>query len=87
MVEVNTLKEKESNVVTKDDPHKNQDLSFNISESYQRKKDNSVVLHQNICGIQNKRDELLLSLYPNPPHATCLSEHHLKSDEIETLNT
>jgi exonuclease III len=85
MVEMNTHKEKESNVVTKEDSSRNHDLSFNVSKSYQRKKDSFVILRQNICGIQNKRDELLLSLYPNPPHNIFLSEHHLKNDEIETL--
>jgi exonuclease III len=85
MVDVNTFKVKEVNAVTKDNLHKNQNLSINISKSYQSNKDIFVVFHQNIRGIHNKRDELLLLLYPNPPHVICISEHHLKNDEIETL--
>ena len=84
MVEVNNSKQKESKILINNDPHKNNDLSPNKSKTYQCSKDSLVVLHQNIRGLQNKRDELLISLYPNPPQVICLSEHHLKN-EIETL--
>jgi hypothetical protein len=63
-------------------PHKNDDLSPKYSKTYQGSKDSLVILHQNIRGLQNKRDELLILLYQNPK---CLSEHHLKNEKIETL--
>jgi hypothetical protein len=37
------------------------------------------IYHQNICGLQLKMDELIASLYP------CISEHHLKSMQIQLI--
>ena len=45
-----------------------------------------VIFHQNIQGLKNKVNELLLSIYPVKPQLICLSEHHLKYDEINTLH-
>jgi len=45
-----------------------------------------VIFHQNIQGLKNKVNELLLSVYPVKPQLICLSEHHLKNDEINTLH-
>jgi hypothetical protein len=34
------------------------------------------IYHQNICGLKEKTDELINSLYPLIPHLLCISEHH-----------
>ena len=44
------------------------------------------VFHQNIRGLSNKNNELLGSVLPKLPHVVCLTEHHLKEQEIETLS-
>jgi exonuclease III len=44
------------------------------------------ILHQNIHGISNKTDEFLNSLPPNAPQAICLTEHHLRAEEISNVN-
>jgi len=43
------------------------------------------VFHQNIGGLRNKINELLDSVLPQLPHVPCLTEHHAKDQEIETL--
>jgi hypothetical protein len=35
------------------------------------------LLHQNICGLFHKTDELLNSITLISPHVLCLTEHHL----------
>ena len=35
------------------------------------------VLHQNIRGLLNKSEELIISLFPDSPLILCLTEHHL----------
>lgn len=47
---------------------------------------NLIIYHQNIRGIINKTDELLLSFTSVLPHVICLSEHHLKDFEINTIS-
>jgi hypothetical protein len=44
-----------------------------------------IIYHQNIRGINNKIDELLLS-FTELPHVICLSEHHLKEFEITIIS-
>ena len=44
------------------------------------------ILHQNICGLKSKTDELISSMLPTPPHILCLTEHHLKYTEIDQIN-
>ena len=44
------------------------------------------IVHQNICGILHKTDELLISLLGNSPQVLCRSEHHLCIDEINNIN-
>jgi hypothetical protein len=44
------------------------------------------ILYQNIRGISNKIDEFLNSLSPNAPQVICLTEHHLKTEEILNVN-
>jgi len=48
---------------------------------------NSLIIHhQNICGLINKTDKLISSMFPVPPHILCLNEHHLKDTEINQIN-
>ena len=44
------------------------------------------ILHQNVCGLAHKTDEFLISLPPNSPQILCLSEHHLRTEEIVNTN-
>jgi len=44
------------------------------------------ILHQNIRGITNKIDEFLISLPVNAPQVICVTEHHLKIEEICNVN-
>jgi hypothetical protein len=47
---------------------------------------NFKILHQNIRGILQKTDEFLTSLVDASPHILCLTEHHLRSDELKNIN-
>jgi hypothetical protein len=38
------------------------------------------IFAQNIRGLGNKVDELVLNWVNDPPHILCLSEHHLSSE-------
>jgi hypothetical protein len=54
MVDVNISRKIGSKILINDDPHKKNDHSFNSSKSCQHITDSFIVLHQNICGLQNK---------------------------------
>jgi len=43
------------------------------------------IIHQNICGLPNKKEELLHSLTEHPVHIICLTEHHLHDEELEGM--
>ena len=43
------------------------------------------VLHQNIRGLLNKSEELIISLLPDLPQILCLTEHHLKHFQIDCI--
>jgi hypothetical protein len=45
-----------------------------------------VIYHQNIRGISSKIDEFLTSLCSNRPQIICLTEYHLKTEEINNTN-
>jgi len=47
---------------------------------------NFTIYHQNIRGISSKIDEFQVSLYHNRPQVICLTEHHLKTEEITNIN-
>jgi len=47
---------------------------------------NFKIFHQNIRGLANKTDEHLLSLSDINPHILCITEHHLRSEEINIIN-
>jgi hypothetical protein len=57
------------------------------SKSHQQFPNNKglLVYHQNICGLVNKTNEILTSLYPNFPHILCFTEHHLKQMQINHI--
>jgi hypothetical protein len=44
------------------------------------------ILHRNIRGLFNNTDELLNLITLISPHVLCLTEHHLRTDELETIN-
>jgi exonuclease III len=44
------------------------------------------ILHQNVRGLSHKTDEFLISLLPNLPQILCLTEHHLRTEEIAKTN-
>ena len=46
-------------------------------------KDSFRVLHQNIRGLKIKLNEFELSILEVAPHIICLTEHHLKDNEID----
>jgi len=43
------------------------------------------IYHQNIRSLRNKTNELLCHLNHDPPHILCLTEHHLRRDELASL--
>ena len=47
------------------------------------KRCSSIIYHQNIHGLKGKINESMLSLEEVRPHLTCLTEHHLKHNEID----
>jgi len=66
--------------------NKNHDYSL-INLPYDYSNTNKfTVLHQNIWGITNKIDEFLNSLRSNAPQVICLTEHHMKTEEIANVN-
>ena len=44
------------------------------------------IYHQNIHGLKGKTDELMVSFAPEMPHLICLTEHHLKDNEIDVVH-
>ena len=44
------------------------------------------VFYQNVIGITQKTDELLISLSNINPQVLCLTEHHLRPDEIKNIH-
>jgi len=44
------------------------------------------IFHQNIRGISNKIDKFLNSASPDVPQVICLTEQHLRTEEIRNVN-
>jgi hypothetical protein len=75
---------------------KNQDFFMDMNDSTQNfpgsihKDINSnrkfTIYHQNIRGISSKIDEFQVSLCHYRPQVICLTEHHLKTEEITSIN-
>jgi len=49
------------------------------------KSTNFIIFHQNIRGLTYKTDELLISLSSVNPQVLCVTEHHLRPDEIKSI--
>ena len=47
---------------------------------------NFIMSHQNIRGLKHKIDELLISLPCINPQVLCVTEHHLRRDEIINIH-
>jgi hypothetical protein len=45
-----------------------------------------MILHQNIREIYDKIGEFLNLITPNAPEVICLTEHHLRTEEIRNVN-
>jgi len=45
-----------------------------------------IIYHQNIRGLKDKIEESVISIASESPHFICLSEHHLKYNEIDAVN-
>jgi exonuclease III len=62
--------------------------NFNILKNFNNvnNSNNFKILHQNIRGILHKTDEFLTSLVDTSPHILCLTEHHLRFDELKNIN-
>ena len=43
------------------------------------------IFHQNVRSLRGKHQELLSHLFLNLPHVLCLTEHHLKALELQTI--
>ena len=41
------------------------------------------IYHQNTRGLATKTEELLSHLHPQYPHILCITEHHLKQQQIK----
>ena len=44
------------------------------------------IFHQNIRGLSHKIDELMLSLSETNPQVLCITDHHLNSNEMNTMD-
>ena len=62
--------------------------NYSIKNKIKKHSDSSIfiIYHQNIPGISKKTEELLISLSYNKPQIICLTEHHLKAEEIHNIN-
>ena len=60
--------------------------NYTTSSIPETSKKDLVIFHQNIRGLSiTKLEELLVSLWTNPSHIICLTEHHLITNEIDTI--
>ena len=61
-------------------------LKSYISRSDKYTLKNFKILHQNIRGLLSKTDELLIPLSEISPQVICLTEHHLRLNELNNIN-
>jgi exonuclease III len=65
-------------------------ISSPVISTYGNKNDDGnhslTIFHQNIHGLKGKIDEFVLSVISEMPHLICLSEHHLKCEEMEVAH-
>ena len=64
---------------------KDHDQTDNKPILNKRNKNTFTVFHQNICGLLNKKEELLNSLTKNSQQIICISEHYLNDEELEGI--
>jgi hypothetical protein len=57
-----------------------------IANSNIYKNQNLKIYHQNICGLQYKSDELVVSLYPELPDILYIPEHHLNAMQMQIVS-
>jgi len=67
--------------------HKEHEQSNKKPVSNKQNKNNLTAFHQNICGLINKKEELLNSLTKNSPQTICITEHHLTGEDSEGITT
>ena len=65
--------------------HKNHEQFNNNLVLNKQNKNSLTIFHQNICGLLDKKEELLNSLTRNSPQIICITEHHLVDDELENI--
>jgi len=87
--EINVVKNNASNPstntqLTRGDKFKNHTHVITTT-STTNQANNLKIYHQNIRGLSNKIDELLIALSSHSPHVICLTEHHLRVDEIYNI--
>jgi hypothetical protein len=80
---VNSLGSNNACRTVNSDIHKDHDQSNKKPILNKQTKNNFTVFHQNICGLFNKREELLNSLTRNSPQIVCITERHLIDEELE----
>ena len=66
--------------------HKDHDQSNKKPILNKQNKNSFTVFHQNICGLLNKKEELLNSLTRISPQIICITEHHLCDEELEGVS-
>ena len=59
---------------------------FNNPSFEVHKPTNFITFHQNIRGLTYKVDELLISLSDINPQVPCVTDHHLRPDEINSVH-
>ena len=59
-------------------------LSNHLTNTH--KSTNFIMFHQNIRGLTHKIDEFLISLSCINPQVLCVTEHHLRPDEINNIH-
>ena len=69
-----------SNNIYKDHDQSNKKLILN-----KHTENTCTVFHQDICGLPNKKEELLNSLTRNSLQIICITEHHLIDEELESI--
>ena len=65
--------------------HKDHDQTNKKPILYKQTENTFTVFHQNICGLLNKREELLNSLTRNSLQIIRVTEQHLIDEELEGL--
>ena len=70
---------------TNNNIHKDHDQSNENPILNKQNKNNFTVFHRNVCGLLNKKEELLYSLTRNSPQIICITEHHLIYEELEGI--